>query len=180
MVEKGDNMIRKLFLLFSLVLYVGCNKSPHTITLKLIPLDIGKSDGKSKSFHHQVKTALNESRLVNISEWKNIKILCNEHEKEIILVNPNIKDSKEIVIPNGESILVSDILKILTFNNEREFFNSLKNTKLLEYPLVIYPYRESAIGSKSEYVYFKHIYGITLSKNYKIKRKARGSNEKSN
>lgn len=67
-------------------------------------------------------------------------------------------------------MLVSDILKVLNFNNEREFFNSLEKVKVLGYPLIIYPYRKSNIGSKNKYTYFKHIYGVTISDKKEIKK----------
>jgi len=166
--KRGNDMKRNLFVFCILVLFVGCSKpiSPYTITVKLIPL--GKSDGKIKNIVRKIDTNNRKAEEVDISEWKNIKILYNEFEKEIKLKNPNF-NNREIIIPRGEGVLVSNILEVLAFRNEREFFNSLKKKVLdLNYPLVIYHYQEKKKDSdgneegKKKNVYFKHIYGIAI------------------
>ena len=156
-------MKSKIYLLLSLLL-LGCSSSQYTINLKLVPL--GKSDGDNKLPHHKLVPSLRVPQSVNISEWKKIRVLYNEYEDKIVLVNPNIKNSNKIILLKDEAILISDILMVLNFNNERDFFNSLENT------LKIYPYKESDIGSKNKYIYFNHIYGITVSDKQENKKKS--------
>lgn len=162
-----------MFLLLSVLFFGACSSttSPYTITLKLTP--IGDSDYFNKNINEEIGVRIKQTRKINVSEWKKVKILYNQYEDEIKLGNPS--NDKNITIPKGESVLVKDVIEYLVFENERDFFNSLaqKVTKL-NYPLSIYSYSETCNENEkrcqktedgsNKKIYFNHVYGIKLSK----------------